>query len=434
MKNSIFISHATPDDNEFSVWLATKLELCGYNIWVDQNELHPSNDFWQKIESAIRNDAIKFIFVASKISIKRDGVIKELAVADRIRRENQSFITPVRIDDLPYNDFPIEILRLQTIDFYENWGTGLSQLLKSLEDEGIPRQEGYIDSKNLVDRWKQIFSVQETCYSQRHERYYSNLHEIYSPAYLYAYDLAVEPLLKRKRIPFKKTNGLILTFACNKCVSTWLATNVSYDKISTIEAADEHYSATIFGKNITDIDYHVGFLLNWNINNLFFSKGLYSYRPDVNSKKRVFYFQAQTKHKSRTAKRPKQLSGNYLGKIWHFGLSAYCVKMPASGMLFRWHLVFSDDKGHLLPQFSQIKCRRSKGKRFFNKDWKDLLLTAIDYLADNSEFMCYTSCCHDSEIRIKTEPFVFFSDVGYVETNNIVAEDTGSSPEDIDEF
>ena len=34
MKDTIFISHATPTDNIFATWLATKLELCGYKVWV----------------------------------------------------------------------------------------------------------------------------------------------------------------------------------------------------------------------------------------------------------------------------------------------------------------------------------------------------------------------------------------------------------------
>ena len=38
MKDTIFISHATPTDNIFAAWLATKLELCGYKVWVDINE------------------------------------------------------------------------------------------------------------------------------------------------------------------------------------------------------------------------------------------------------------------------------------------------------------------------------------------------------------------------------------------------------------
>ena len=66
--NKIFISHATPDDNEFAAWLATKLELHGYDVWVDIHKLNPATDFWKTIESTIRNDAVKFLFAATKVS------------------------------------------------------------------------------------------------------------------------------------------------------------------------------------------------------------------------------------------------------------------------------------------------------------------------------------------------------------------------------
>lgn len=120
MKDTIFISHATPTDNIFATWLATKLELCGYKVWVDLNDLAPSVDFWNTIDQTIRNDAVKFIFVMSNASIdpNRDGVQKELAVADKIRRQNPNFIVPVRIDNVSYNDLPVEILRLNAIETF----------------------------------------------------------------------------------------------------------------------------------------------------------------------------------------------------------------------------------------------------------------------------------------------------------------------------
>jgi len=31
----IFLSHATPEDNEFTRWLAGKLVLAGYSVWYD---------------------------------------------------------------------------------------------------------------------------------------------------------------------------------------------------------------------------------------------------------------------------------------------------------------------------------------------------------------------------------------------------------------
>lgn len=94
IREKIFISHATPEDTEFAVWLASKLELFGYKTWVDANSLAPADDFWNTIESAIRNEAIRFVFVATKESIHKDGVKKELAVADRVRKNIENFIIP----------------------------------------------------------------------------------------------------------------------------------------------------------------------------------------------------------------------------------------------------------------------------------------------------------------------------------------------------
>ena len=105
MKDVVFISHATPNDNLFATWLATKLELCGYKVWVDVNNLSPSVDFWNTIDNLIRNEAVKFVFVASKTSVdnSRDGVQKELAIADKIRRSTPQFIVSIRDNPIKCN-------------------------------------------------------------------------------------------------------------------------------------------------------------------------------------------------------------------------------------------------------------------------------------------------------------------------------------------
>jgi len=35
-KNTLFISHATPDDNEFARWLSLQLIGLGYSVWCDE--------------------------------------------------------------------------------------------------------------------------------------------------------------------------------------------------------------------------------------------------------------------------------------------------------------------------------------------------------------------------------------------------------------
>ena len=38
-RDTIFISHATPDDNDFVRWLGTRLIGHGYRVWADLFEL-----------------------------------------------------------------------------------------------------------------------------------------------------------------------------------------------------------------------------------------------------------------------------------------------------------------------------------------------------------------------------------------------------------
>ena len=57
---SIFISHATPEDNDFVRWLGAKLELAGYQVWHDLARLKGGDYFWDKIENAYRNEAYRF--------------------------------------------------------------------------------------------------------------------------------------------------------------------------------------------------------------------------------------------------------------------------------------------------------------------------------------------------------------------------------------
>ena len=66
MRDTIFISHATPEDNEFTIWLASRLELMGYKVWIDKRNLLGGEVFWNDIENAITIDAVKFLLVYSK--------------------------------------------------------------------------------------------------------------------------------------------------------------------------------------------------------------------------------------------------------------------------------------------------------------------------------------------------------------------------------
>ena len=75
-RNTIFICHATPDDNDFVRWLGARLTGHGYKVWADMFGLKGGMPFWNTIEDALREHACKVIYVASKASVdaNRQGV------------------------------------------------------------------------------------------------------------------------------------------------------------------------------------------------------------------------------------------------------------------------------------------------------------------------------------------------------------------------
>jgi TIR domain len=112
-RNMLFLSHATPEDNDFARWLALQLASEGYPIWCDLTKLLGGEDFWKDIQEAIRTRSIRFLFVLSRSSNAKDGTLQELAcakaVAAKLRPQIRDYIIALKIDDLPYSDVDIEI-------------------------------------------------------------------------------------------------------------------------------------------------------------------------------------------------------------------------------------------------------------------------------------------------------------------------------------
>ena len=421
MKNTVFISHATPADNTFAVWLATKLELCGYNVWVDINNLSPSVDFWNTIEQTIRNETVKFVFVASAASIdpSRDGVQKELAVADKVRRQSPNFIIPVRVDDINFNDFPVEILRLNAIDFYNNWAKGLDALLKYFNDENVPKLDTNPGSQYYLDRWYTSQALIRSQTTDNTDEYCSNLFSVELPPSVYIYrseDVAV--LLRERHIPMKVNKKATITFACNKCISEWVGKEVDFIPLDTKNVLQDCVSPhTYFGETVSNLSRDVTSIINWTIGEMFYQHKMRRYRPTSEKRSRsVYFFPYGTKSKRSTNSRLKALSGIYkTTKRWHFGLSGYFTKYPTSGIIIKWHLIFTDGTGQTLSEAAQIAARRSKGRLMYNRQWKELQQASMFYLSSGTQNIFCTTCCEENAMYISSQPERFVSDKNYID-------------------
>ena len=65
-RQALFISHASPEDNAFTIWLGAKLAAAGYEVWADILRLTGCDDWQRKLEDALRNRACKVLSLRTR--------------------------------------------------------------------------------------------------------------------------------------------------------------------------------------------------------------------------------------------------------------------------------------------------------------------------------------------------------------------------------
>jgi TIR domain len=62
-REMLFLSHANPEDNVVTNWLALRLAAEGYAVWCDLTRLLGGEAFWDDIQSAIEERTAKFLYI-----------------------------------------------------------------------------------------------------------------------------------------------------------------------------------------------------------------------------------------------------------------------------------------------------------------------------------------------------------------------------------
>ena len=86
-RSAIFISHAAPEDNAFTLWLGAKLAALGYEVWADVLRLRGGDDWQRKLEHALRHRAAKVLLVANPRAVDKQGVRNEVQIASDVARK-----------------------------------------------------------------------------------------------------------------------------------------------------------------------------------------------------------------------------------------------------------------------------------------------------------------------------------------------------------
>jgi hypothetical protein len=441
MRDTIFISHATPEDNDFTIWLASRLELSGYKVWIDKEGLLGGEKFWEEIDNVIRNLAQKVILVYSEnICYNRepgklkDGINNEIELSKSIgKKENiKDFIIPCKIDKSEFDLF-VGANIYNHIDFEDNWADGLKQLLKKLEKDGVSKNENLSDS-TLID-WFENKYITDCKIIDRKELYYSSwwsVRDIPSKFFLHRFENLTQAqavYFNNKNIPIGKISNVLtsfeskLNFSITKEDKTFDVLPKETFEIDLNKILFDFESDTFPTKR--DLENHFKKLLSQVVFLITKNKGLWKY--ELSNKQFAYYYRLNLLQKdtvifnfpyrSNKAKpKRKSLIGSAKGVgKWHFAMSAKPILFPVIGFSLKSHLIFSETGFKPIDDKEKMhSLRRAKGKRFFNEEWRDLELAFIQGLR-NSDNEISIQVNSNSYIKMSLYPEMFWADFGYIE-------------------
>ena len=400
-RETIFICHATPDDNDFVRWLGARLTGHGYKVWADMFGLKGGTPFWNTIEEALREHACKVIFVASIASVdpKRQGVRNELSVADAVRKAlgDPAFIIPIRLDEVAFSAFPILVHQLNAIDFSRSWGGKLIELLDTLETANVPRSAG--DQPQEFARWRQDAMKTAALVSIAPEPVVTSLSPVKalpSEVRYLEYNAgatAIAAVLRSSGIPFSSFYRLLISFADIDTINAALPTPMvampravaslevfltgNVPGVTTPRRGDAHNIATA--------------LLRQHVERYLLSRGLKALQQRSSC---AYYFPDGLVADNKvpyTAASGRRTNKNVVGRsernkvYWHLAMKVSMVLGPPAFVRFKPYVAFSDNGQAAIADPKRTSpIRRRFCKNWWNQHWRQLQEAFVVWLVDGA--------------------------------------------------
>ncbi|WP_035715682.1 toll/interleukin-1 receptor domain-containing protein [Christiangramia echinicola] len=446
-RDTIFISHATPEDNSFTIWLASRLKSLGYKVWIDKEGLLGGETFWQEIDGIIRNRAVKFLLVYSnnicynqEPGNLKSGIRDELELGKSIGRKNglKDFIIPLKIDDSPYDLF-VGANTLNHIHFADNWAEGLKILIQKLKKDNIPNQS---NESTVISEWFENEYTSSKGIIPKEELYYSSwwsFEELPENIYINRYDNKNQAeciYSLNSSIPIGKISNVLTTFS-DKLENIVISDSGEEFTVEPKESYTFNLAEVLLGTERNafptdrDIQNHFKKLLRRTFHLLMRKQGLYWY--SMSGKNLSYYFPKDLLPKDQVyfkypikkgGKKRKKLLGKHKSLKWHYSISQIPILNPILGYSIKHHLIFTSD-GHkpLDDNKTMHSNRRAKGKRFFNEEWRDLQLAFIQGLKNRKGQISIESGAAQ-KIVMKEYPEYYWAEFGYNEpTKELQVED-----------
>jgi len=423
-QDMVFLIKTTPNDDEFALWLAPKLEAAGYTVYADILTLEPG-DRWRRVEGLIlqHRSAKALLVVTNKAHDDRqvqDNIDVALDVANAIGDDR--FIIPLRLE--PGRRIK-GIGDAVPVDFVRGWGEGLDTLLDALQRQNVPKRAGEI----LIDQnWDSFRRRGSVALLDEPERLTSNwLRVLEAPdsiRFYQAVGAADDGLALRaaQALPFPAvphSRGLI-TFADQCDIDEWLSEVgrfVLVEELDTLEFVgggwpgvgleqqpSSNIAVRIFREAWEDFCKQRGFAAHAYSNATGFHPS-----PELAPKgKRIPWGRQGTKRSS-------MLRNSARGHIWQYGVTGMPFLWPFWHFKLKSRVLFAVDngteEGEAIDDHRKMhRLRRSNCKGWRNKQWHGRMLAFLELLSGESAFL-KLPVSSTSAITLDTSPILFESPV-----------------------
>ena len=389
---AIFISHASPEDNAFTIWLGAKLAALGYEVWADVLRLRGGDDWQRKLEQALRQRAAKVLLVANPRAVDKQGVRNEIQIASDVARKigDKEFVIPLRL--APF-EAPFLIAHAQYIDFQRGWAAGLAELLDVLgETYKVPRQES--DQSAI---WREVQLIHGRVVSATPERLISNWLAVEQlPAKLRFFEFrggserAAQARIKDapwSTVPFRRG---FLTFARMDELQDHFGPSFPL-KLQGECSLDIFLEDGWAAFNIVRLDARNKFsdLARQALETALRTRGLKYFA--LSGFQKAWWVPVDVAPTGKVAFRWDDISG--LRQIqgvsvkrrmnWHFAVSVAVRTAPLRHVRVVSRLIFTEDGRKPFDDPAKMhRLRRSFAKTWRNARWRDMLLAFLHWLAD----------------------------------------------------
>lgn len=394
-RDAIFISHANPEDNGFTIWLGSRLAAAGYEVWADVLKLRGGQDWQRLLEDALRNKAGKVLFVGTYHGAQKQGVRNEIQIAHTVSRRiaDSEFIIPLRLTKF---EAPFLIAHAQYINFEHSWTDGLAELLATLEEiESVPCKHTSA-SKNM-SYWKQVHLRHGQSLAPAPESLVTNwlsFERLPDMLYLYDYGAGMPHGYARGQmevvgwpaVPFRQG---FLAFCPPNDLKGHFEPHLSLkavDRINTDEFLESGWpdqridplsaqfsdlirqalEFTLRKRRLTPFEMASGQLAWWGaLDSIPLKQIFFSWGADLNGRRQIVgYSEARRLY-------------------WHYGITPKPRVSPFPHVRFLNRVIFSEDGRTPIDNPKRMhRLRRSFTKSWRNAKWRGMLLAFLHWLSD----------------------------------------------------